>query len=102
MLPTVRSVLAGSRLVAGNATSAFRAYSRNHLLSTLAILEQKDGQLNNGSLSAFAAAKKLGGTVHGFIAGSNISSAAQEAAKVEGVEKILSVDSAAYEKVCYV
>jgi electron transfer flavoprotein alpha subunit len=66
--------------------------------STLAILEQKDGQLNHGSLSAFTAAQKLGGPVHGFIAGSNISSAAQEAAKVNGVDKIITVDNAAYDK----
>jgi electron transfer flavoprotein alpha subunit len=76
-----------------------RAYARSRLQSTLAILEQKDGQLNHGSLSAFTAAQKLGGPVHGFIAGSNISSAAQEAAKVNGVEKIITVDNAAYDKV---
>ena len=68
-------------------------------MSTLAVLEQKDGQLNHGSLSAFTAAKKLGGSVHGFIAGSSVGGAAQEAAKIEGVEKIITVDNAAYEKV---
>lgn len=73
--------------------------TRSRLLSTLAILEQRDGQLNQGSLNAFAAAKQLGGTVHGFVAGSNVSAAAQEAAKVEGVEQIIKVDSSAYEKV---
>ncbi|KAF5133666.1 putative electron transfer flavoprotein subunit alpha, mitochondrial [Metarhizium anisopliae] len=72
--------------------------TRSRLLSTLAILEQRDGQLNRGSLNAFAAAKQLGGTVHGFVAGSNVSAAAQEAAKVEGVEQIIKVDSSAYEK----
>ncbi|EFY86084.1 electron transfer flavoprotein alpha-subunit precursor [Metarhizium acridum CQMa 102] len=64
-------------------------FTRSRLLSTLAILEQRDGQLNQGSLNAFAAAKQLGGTVHGFVAGSNVSAAAQEAAKVEGVEQII-------------
>jgi len=67
-------------------------------LSTLAVLEQRDGQLNHSSLSAFTAAKKLGGTVHGFIAGSNISGAASEAAKVDGVEKIITVENGAYDK----
>jgi electron transfer flavoprotein alpha subunit len=100
MLPTGRCVLAQARLIGGRAVSISRAYTRSRLLSTLAVLEQKDGQLSHGSLSAFTAAKKLGGTVHGFIAGNNISAAAQEAAKVEGVEKILVVDSAAYDKVC--
>ncbi|KAI8629036.1 hypothetical protein F5Y19DRAFT_433710 [Xylariaceae sp. FL1651] len=68
------------------------------LLSSLAILEQRDGKLNHGSLSAISAAKKLGGSIHGFVAGSNIKSVADEAAKVEGVEKIITVDNAAYDK----
>ncbi|CAG9970627.1 unnamed protein product [Clonostachys byssicola] len=98
MLPTGRCVLAQGRLIGGRAVSISRAYTRSRLLSTLAVLEQKDGQLSHGSLSAFTAAKQLGGTVHGFIAGNNITAAAQEAAKIEGVEKILVVDSAAYDK----
>lgn len=69
------------------------------LLSTLAVLEQREGKLNHGSLSAITAAKSLGGPVHGFVAGSNIKSVAEEAAKVDGVEKILAVDNAAYDKV---
>lgn len=99
MLPTGRCVLAQGRLI-GRTVSISRAYTRSRLLSTLAVLEQKDGQLSHGSLSAFTAAKQLGGTVHGFIAGNNINAAAQDAARVEGVEKILVVDSAAYDKVC--
>lgn len=78
---------------------SLNAQARQRLLSTLAILEQKDGQLNHSSLSAFTAAKKLGGTVHGFIAGSNIKAVAEEAAKAEGVEKIIAVDNGAYDKV---
>lgn len=68
-------------------------------MSTLAILEQRDGQLNQGSLNAVTAAKKLGGTIHGFIAGSNVSGAAQEAAKVDGIDQIIKVENGAYEKV---
>lgn len=100
MFPAVgRAVARGGASVIGAGPSAIRAFARNRLLSTLAVLEQRDGQLNRGSLSAFTAAKKLGGTVHGFIAGADVSAAAQEAAKVDGVDKIISVDSAAYEKV---
>jgi electron transfer flavoprotein alpha subunit len=77
---------------------AMRAYARQRLLSTLAVLEQKDGQLNHGSLSAFTAAKKLGGPVHGFIAGASVKSVAEQAAKVDGVEKIIIVENADYEK----
>ncbi|KAL2153362.1 hypothetical protein VTH82DRAFT_4517 [Thermothelomyces myriococcoides] len=72
--------------------------SLRRLLSALAILEQRDGKLNTGSLSAVSAAQKLGGTVHGFVAGSNIKPVAEEAAKVEGVEKIIAVDNGAYDK----
>ncbi|KAJ4300223.1 Electron transfer flavoprotein alpha-subunit [Collariella sp. IMI 366227] len=66
--------------------------------AALAILEQRDGQLNTGSLSAISAAQKLGGSVHGFLAGSNIKGVAGEAAKVEGVEKIVAVENVAYDK----
>jgi electron transfer flavoprotein alpha subunit len=68
------------------------------LLSALAILEQREGQLNVGSLSAITAAQKLGGSVHAFVAGSNIKAAAGEAAKVEGVNKIIAVENGAYDK----
>jgi electron transfer flavoprotein alpha subunit len=64
----------------------------------LAVLEQRAGSLNHGSLSAFTAAKKLGGTVHGFIAGTSVTEAANEAARIEGVEKIIVVENDAYEK----
>ncbi|KAK3391028.1 hypothetical protein B0H63DRAFT_500211 [Podospora didyma] len=68
------------------------------LLSALAILEQRDGVLNTGSLSAITAAKKLGGSIHGFVAGSGIKPVAEEAAKVEGVDKIISVENGVYDK----
>ncbi|KAI5868620.1 electron transfer flavoprotein, alpha subunit [Durotheca rogersii] len=68
------------------------------LLSSLAVLEQRDGKLNLGSLSAVTAAKKLGGSVHAFVAGGSIKPVAEEAAKAEGVEKIIAVENAAYEK----
>ncbi|KAL2137409.1 hypothetical protein VTI74DRAFT_30 [Chaetomium olivicolor] len=68
------------------------------LLSALAVLEQRDGKLNTGSLSAITAAQKLGGSVHAFLAGSNIKQVAKEAAKVEGVEKIIAVENGAYDK----
>jgi electron transfer flavoprotein alpha subunit len=69
------------------------------LLSSLAVLEQRDGKLNHGSLSAVTAAQKLGGSITAFIAGSNIKAVVEEAAKVGGIEKIIAVDSAAYDKV---
>ncbi|KAI6781770.1 electron transfer subunit alpha-like protein [Emericellopsis cladophorae] len=100
MFPAARRAVArhASRVIGAAPSLASRAYARSRLLSTLAVLEQRDGQLSHGSLSAFTAAKKLGGTVHGFIAGTSVASAAQEAAKVDGVEKIISVDNLSYEK----
>jgi electron transfer flavoprotein alpha subunit len=70
------------------------------LLSTLAVLEQRNGKLESSSLSAIAAAQKLGGSVTGFIAGSGVKgTSAAEAAKIKGIEKVLAVDNDAYEKV---
>ncbi|CAF9916883.1 MAG: hypothetical protein GOMPHAMPRED_001137 [Gomphillus americanus] len=67
-------------------------------LSTLVILEQQEGKLNNASLSAVTAAQKLGGSVTGFVAGSNIKSIAEEIAKVDGLEKVISVENVAYDR----
>jgi electron transfer flavoprotein alpha subunit len=69
------------------------------LISSLAILEQREGKLNNGSLSAVTAAQKLGGSITGFLAGSNIKSVAEEAAKVGGIETIIAIDNGAYDRV---
>jgi electron transfer flavoprotein alpha subunit len=68
-------------------------------LSSLAVLEQKDGKLSHGSLGAITAAQKLEGPITAFLAGSNINGVAEEAAKVAGIEKVISVDNAAYDKV---
>lgn len=70
------------------------------LLSSLAILEQREGKLNNASLSAVTAAQKLGGSITGFIAGSGARSVAEEAAKVKGLDKIIMIDNGSYDKVC--
>lgn len=69
------------------------------LLSTLAVLEQKDGKLSGGSLCAVTAGKKLGGSITGFIAGSNIKAVADQAAQSYGMEKVVMVDNGAYDKV---
>jgi electron transfer flavoprotein alpha subunit len=68
------------------------------LLSSLAVLEQRDGKLNRGSLGAITAAQKLGGSITAFVAGGNIKAVSEEAAKVGGIEKVISVDNAAYDK----
>lgn len=68
------------------------------LASTLAVLEQRDGKLNMSSLASISAAQKLGGTIHGFVAGGNIKQVADEASKVEGLEKVIYVDNSAYDR----
>ena len=68
-------------------------------ISSLAVLEQNDGKLLTGSLGAVTAARKLGGSITGFLAGSNIGSAAESVARLQGVEKVIVVDNAAYDKV---
>lgn len=68
------------------------------LASTLAILEQREGKLNMSSLASISAAQKLGGSIHGFVAGSNIKTVADEASKVDGLEKVIYVDNGAYDK----
>lgn len=103
MLSTAsRSVLrqARTRVALNNGQASAATLSQLHrLLSTLAILEQREGKLNHGSLSAVTAGQKLGSSITGFIAGGNIKGVAEEAAKVGGIEKVIAVDNAAYDKV---
>ena len=61
------------------------------------MLEQREGKLNASSLGAITAAQKIGGSIHGFVAGPK--SVAEAAAKVKGLEKVLMVDNSAYDKV---
>lgn len=81
-------------------TSVAPLSALSRLLSSLAVLEQKDGKLNYGSLGAITAAQKLGGSITAFVAGGNIKAVAEAAAKVGGIKKIIAVDNAAYDKVC--
>lgn len=69
------------------------------LFSSLAVLEQREGKLQNASLSAVTAAQKLGGSVVGIVAGSGIKAVAEEAAKVKGMEKVIMIENGAYDKV---
>ena len=84
------------------ALCAVRRQSRHSFLqrlaSTLAILEQREGGLNSGSLGAVTAGQQIGGSVHGFLAGKNIKGVAEQAAKVKGLEKIITVENKAYER----
>ncbi|TDZ33678.1 putative electron transfer flavoprotein subunit alpha [Colletotrichum trifolii] len=99
MLLSARKVVArAATTTATGGLLGFRLNSSRRLLSTLAVLEQREGQLNHGSLSAITAAQQLGGTIHCFVAGSNIKAVAQEVAKVQGIHKIITVENGAYDK----
>jgi electron transfer flavoprotein alpha subunit len=78
-------------------TQSQAAWAR--LASTLAVLEAKDGKLNVASLAAITAGTKLGGSITAFVAGSGGKSVAEEAGKAKGIEKVIYVDNAAYDKV---
>jgi electron transfer flavoprotein alpha subunit len=85
------------RLTQPTTLPQYSALSR--LLSTLAVLEQREGKLNVSSLAAITAGAKLGGSVTAFVAGSGVKAVADEAAKVKGIEKVLYVENGAYDKV---
>ncbi|MEW9309894.1 electron transfer flavoprotein subunit alpha/FixB family protein, partial [Labrys neptuniae] len=65
-------------------------------MTTLLIAEIDATGLKDVTNRALTAAKELGGPVHVLVAGANAQAAAEQAAKLQGVEKVLVAD-AAYE-----
>ena len=65
-------------------------------MSILVIAEHTNDALGAATLNTVAAAKAIGGDIHVLVAGANCDAAAQAAAKVEGVSKVLSADNAAF------
>jgi electron transfer flavoprotein alpha subunit len=65
-------------------------------MATLLIAEHDDRALNGATAKALTAARALGGEVHLLVAGSGCKSVAQEAAKLEGVAKVLVADASLY------
>ena len=66
-------------------------------MSTLVIAEHDNTNLKPATLNTVAAANVIGGAVHILVAGSSCQSVADEAAAVEGIEKVILVDDSAYE-----
>jgi electron transfer flavoprotein alpha subunit len=66
-------------------------------MTTLLIAEHDNAHLKDATHKALSAAKALGAPVHVLVAGSNARAAAEAAAKLEGVEKVLLAEGAAYE-----
>ena len=65
-------------------------------MSVLVIAEHDNASIKSGTLNTITAATKLGGDVHVLVAGSGCAAAAQAAAKIAGVAKVLVADAAQY------
>jgi electron transfer flavoprotein alpha subunit len=65
-------------------------------MSILVIAEHDGSALKPGTANAVTAATKIGGDVHMLVAGQNAGGAAQAAAKLAGVTKVIHVDAAVY------
>ena len=65
-------------------------------MTALVIAEHDNTHLRGGTANAVTAAMKMGGEVHVLVAGSGARAAADEAAKLAGVAKVLHVDGAHY------
>lgn len=63
-------------------------------MGILVIAEHDNTSIKSGTLNTVAAAAKLGGDVHLLVAGSGCAAAAQAAAKIVGVTKVLVADAA--------
>ena len=66
-------------------------------MSILVFAEHDNNNLKADTLKTVAAAQAIGGDIHLLVAGNNCQDVAQEAAKVNGVTKVLVAENAAYE-----
>ncbi|POR44046.1 FAD-binding protein [Methylobacterium sp. V23] len=66
-------------------------------MATLLLIEHDNGAVRDASLKALTAAVALGGSVHALVAGAGSRPAAEAAAKLDGVEKVLLAEDAAYD-----
>ena len=66
-------------------------------MTTLLIAEHDNAHLKDATHKALTAAQALGSPVHVLVAGSNARAAAEDAARLEGVEKVLLADAPPYE-----
>ena len=62
-------------------------------MTTLIIADHNGTALQAATLNAVTAGQKLGGDIHVLVAGSNAAAAAQAAAKIAGVAKVLHADA---------
>ncbi|KAJ3257329.1 hypothetical protein HDU77_002736 [Chytriomyces hyalinus] len=76
--------------------STSRVFSKRYA-STLVLVEHKNSIIAASSLNAIGAAAKVGGPVSALVAGSNADAIAKQLAGVVGLDKVLVVNSAAYD-----
>ncbi len=65
-------------------------------MAALLIADHDGASIKDATAKALTAARALGGPVHVLVAGSGCAAAAEAAAKLEGVEKVLVVDAPAF------
>ena len=65
-------------------------------MTTLLLADIHGGKLGDGTAKALSAAAALGAPVHILVAGQNVADAAASAAKLAGVEKVVTADDALY------
>ncbi|MGL6159258.1 electron transfer flavoprotein subunit alpha/FixB family protein [Microbulbifer sp.] len=66
-------------------------------MSILVIAEHDNAEIKGATLNTVAAAKAIGGDIHLLVAGADCGAAAEAAAGIDGVAKVLVADNAAYE-----
>ncbi len=65
-------------------------------MSILVVAEHDNASIKGATLNTVAAAQKIGGDIAVLVAGQNCGAAAEAAAKIAGVSKVLVADNAAY------
>ena len=68
-------------------------------MTTLFFTEHANGVLNDQSLKAISGAKEFGNDLHILIAGSNLDEAVAEASKIEGVSKVIHLNSNEFDNI---
>jgi len=68
-------------------------------MTTLFFTEHANGVLNDQSLKAISGAREFGNDLHILIAGSNIDEAVAEASKIEGVSKVIHLNSNEFDNI---
>lgn len=66
-------------------------------MTILVIAEHDNSELKAATLNTVGAAKQIGGDIHVLVAGSGCGAAADAAAKIDGVSKVLKADDASLE-----